>query len=290
MSNLAVRVLFAVVAIPVVFFLLWEGDLTRLFFFLFILCVGAWEWARMASSAYAGPDMRLLAPLSTGLIVLAWVLESGKFLGLTPYSGVIGLSVLIVLSVYIAIAYAKVDVEKLFPWLVIQVSAPLYLGLFGGLSIYLLGSGRGLSHSLQFIVVMTTMWVCDTAAYFVGKFLAGRFGLGRHSLAPTLSPKKTWEGAVGGTLFAIGWFFLWTSSGVYPVFDSSPAEAICLGILLALSGQAGDLLMSALKRWTNTKDSSQIFPGHGGVLDRFDSFLLSAPAFVLLLSFISGGR
>jgi len=282
MSNLIVRILFAVIAIPVVFFCLWFGDVTRLLLMCFIGGAGAWEWARMVSKMYKGPDMRAVAPVTTVFLTLGWIFQSGKFFGFPAVPGLEGLVLLAVVAAYIAIAYAKVETEHLFPWWLLQIGAPVYLGLWGGLNIFLLGSGHGLEHSYKFILVMTAMWGCDTAAYFVGKFLAGRFCFGRHPLAPTLSPKKTWEGAVGGTLFTIGWVMIFAG----PVFGYDAVKGLILGLVLALAGQCGDLLMSALKRWTGTKDASQIFPGHGGVLDRADSFLLAAPMTVLLFDFL----
>ena len=293
MSNLTIRILFACCAIPVVFFCLWFNDFSRLAIMLFFGGAGAFEWARMISKKYSGPNVNIIALLSTVAITLGWVFESGNFFkdycSLEPVSGIVGIITLIVIGVYIALAFAKVDISHLFIWFIAQLGAPLYLGLFAGLNVYLLGSGHGLEHSYKFIIVMTSMWICDTMAYFVGKFLAGKGPFGRHALAPTLSPKKTWEGSVGGTLFTVLWFYLWTTNGVYEVFVCNTAEALILGLLLAVAGQAGDLLMSALKRFTDTKDSSHIFPGHGGVLDRADSFFLSAPMVVLLFWFIRGG-
>ncbi len=298
MSNLLVRILFALIAIPVAFFCLWWNDFSRLATIVFMSGAGAWEWARMVSKMFAGssaeskknfPSMRVLAPVCSILFTLAWIFESGKFFTdfqIAAVPGLVGLIAVWVIAVYTAVAFAKVDTEKLFPWWVLQLGAPLYLGLWGGLCVKLLGSGHGLEHSYRFIIILTTMWMCDTMAYFVGKFFAGKGPLGKHPLAPTLSPKKTWEGSFGGTLFAVAWFVLWTTDGVYEVFACPLPVAIVLGFVLAIAGQAGDLLMSALKRWSKTKDSSQIFPGHGGVLDRMDSFLVAAPIAAILLTFL----
>src|SRR5574344_1998473 len=284
MSNLTVRILFAVIAIPVVFFCLWFGDVTRLLLMCFIGGAGAWEWARMVSKMYKGPDMRAVAPVTTVLLTLGWIFQSGKFFGLPAVPGLEGLVLLAVVAAYIAIAYAKVETEHLFPWWLLQIGAPAYLGLWGGLNIFLLGSGHGLEHSYKFILVMTAMWGCDTFAYFVGKFLTNRFIFGRHLMAPQISPKKTWEGAIGGTIVTMGWVAFWA----IPVFQYSWYKGLVLGLVLAIAGQAGDLLMSALKRWSGTKDASQIFVGHGGVLDRGDSFYLAAPMLVLLSEFFNG--
>lgn len=279
MSNLTIRILFAVVAIPVTFLLLWHGDASRLALMCFLSGAGAWEWSRMASKMVPGPSMRIVAPLATVALSLAWIFESGKFFGLSPVNHLVGIVFAAVFALYIVIAFSKVSVEKIFPWLSMQLGAPLYLGLWGGLDVFLLGSGSfSLEHSYKFILVMTAMWVCDTMAYFGGRLF------GRHHIAPEISPKKTWEGAICGTLFAVGWVMFFAPS----VFGLDYALSALLGFVLAVAGQVGDLFESTIKRWSGTKDASQIFPGHGGVLDRADSFFLSAPVVVLVMTFVNG--
>lgn len=279
MSNLTVRILFAVIAIPVTFFLLWFGDSTRLALMCFMSGAGAWEWARMTSKMYEGPSMQVVAPISAVALVLAWIFESGKFFGLSPVNHLVGLVFVCVFALYIVIAFSKVSIERLFPWLALQLGAPLYLGLWAGLDVFLLGSGSfSLEHSYKFILVMTAMWVCDTMAYFGGRLF------GKHKIAKEISPKKTWEGAICGTAFAVGWVMFFSPA----VFGLDYATAAILGLVLAVAGQVGDLFESTLKRWSGTKDASQIFPGHGGVLDRADSFFLSAPVVVLVMTFVNG--
>lgn len=294
MSNLAVRILFAVVAIPVAFFCLWWNDISRFALVCFMCGAGAWEWTRMVSQKVEGPKfMLVVAPIATVALVLAWAFGSGRFfqdfVKIDAVPGLVGFVAMLVMIVYMVVAYVKIPVATLFPWWTLQLGAPLYLGLWGGLNVLLLGSGHGLEHSFRFIVVMVSMWVCDTFAYFVGKFIAGRGVFGKHPMAPEISPKKTWEGFMGGVVFTVLWFLLWTTGGVYEVFECARWEAVLVGILLSVAGQAGDLLMSALKRWTGTKDSSHIFPGHGGVLDRMDSLFFAGPISVLLLWFLRGG-
>jgi len=128
------------------------------------------------------------------------------------------------------------------------------------------GSGEYLT-----IFMIVTVWVSDSCAYFCGRFL------GRHKLNQEVSPKKTWEGAVGGTLFAVGAAVLMRHLFLSTVF--SVKEAVLMGLLVAVVGQVSDLAESVIKRSTGVKDSSNLLPGHGGFLDRFDSYLLLAPLF-----------
>ena len=287
MNNLAVRLLFAAVAIPVALFCVWFCDYTRIFLMCFLGGVGAWEWAKMVGKMYKGPDMRYLSLASAVALMLAWVFSKGGFFGSAAVPAIMGPTVVIILGIYIAIGFAKVDIASLFPWLVLHLGAPLYLGLWGGVSILLLGSGQGFEHCYAFLLVLLSMWICDSVAYFFGKFAAGKGPFGRHAFAPSISPKKTWEGSIAGTVTTVA-FVAYTAPFALANFGvqiTLPVGA-ALGLLIAAAGQAGDLLMSALKRWSGTKDSGTIFVGHGGVLDRFDSFFLAAPTLYLVLEFL----
>lgn len=121
------------------------------------------------------------------------------------------------------------------------------------------------------LFMIVTVWVSDTGAYFSGRFL------GKHKLNKEVSPKKTWEGAIGGTLLAVGGAVVMRNLFLNPWM--SVQTALWLGLLVAVIGQISDLAESVIKRSTGVKDSSNLLPGHGGFLDRFDSYLLLAPVF-----------
>ena len=97
-------------------------------------------------------------------------------------------------------------------------------------------------------------------------------------MAPSISPNKTWSGAIGGTVAAV----IVCAALVWAVGENPIAGAV-LGFIIAIAGQAGDLTESVLKRTAEVKDSGNLIPGHGGILDRLDSFLFAAPALVLTL-------
>lgn len=118
------------------------------------------------------------------------------------------------------------------------------------------------------LATFVSVWAADTVAYFTG------LAIGRHKLFPRVSPKKSWEGAIGGGLSAIAGFVgisVWLMPA-YPV-----PLAIIAGIIVGVFGPLGDLAESLLKRDAVIKDSSSVIPGHGGVLDRFDSMFVVAP-------------
>ncbi len=118
------------------------------------------------------------------------------------------------------------------------------------------------------LIAVVGPWISDTGAYFAGRFF------GRHLLFPNLSPKKTGEGSVGGLLLTV----LVVAPISYQVLDFNLLEAIVTGVAVSVSSQCGDLFESALKRILDVKDLGKVFPGHGGVLDRIDSLLFTAPA------------
>lgn len=113
----------------------------------------------------------------------------------------------------------------------------------------------------------------------VGAFAVGSL-FGRHKLLPRISPKKTWEGCIGGIIAALlaSGVFLWVSDGKIGAIAVGRPHMLVLGLMLGIVGTLGDLVESLLKRAANTKDSGSLIPGFGGILDILDSLLLSAPA------------
>ena len=131
---------------------------------------------------------------------------------------------------------------------------------------------------LIFFVVLVT-WASDTGAYYVGRTL------GRHRLAPMVSPNKTVEGLIGGLVLAV---LLALAARAWFLPSFTVADCLATGVLLSLAGSLGDLAESVLKRSAGVKDSGTILPGHGGMLDRLDSLLFTAPVFYYYVSFVTG--
>lgn len=131
-------------------------------------------------------------------------------------------------------------------------------------------------------VLIVAVALTDCGAYFVGK------AIGKHKLAPVVSPNKTWEGSIGGFVFTgLGMAVLWKLRehqgwATYP--DWSVAHYFVMGAVLSIASQVGDLTESALKRDAGVKDSGTLLPGHGGVLDRCDGFLFAAPILYYLVT------
>jgi phosphatidate cytidylyltransferase len=154
--------------------------------------------------------------------------------------------------------------------------------------IYIIAQGElSIAHNLiagkepEFLLsLLIAIWVCDTAAYFVGK------SVGKHKLFPSVSPKKTWEGAIGGFFGAVAGFYICTQLPIL-LKDFPLSHAIIIGIIIGVTGQLGDLAESKLKRDTGIKDSSAVLPGHGGILDRFDSIMFVIPFVFIYLYFVN---
>jgi phosphatidate cytidylyltransferase len=133
----------------------------------------------------------------------------------------------------------------------------------------------------EFLVLFLFLvtWAADTGAYYVGT------SVGRHRLAPVISPNKTVEGLVGGVMLALGAALL-ARMWFLPSF--SVTECLVAGALLTIAGVTGDLTESALKRSAGVKDSGVVLPGHGGMLDRLDSLLFTSPVFYYYVTLVKG--
>jgi phosphatidate cytidylyltransferase len=220
------------------------------------LGVAAWEYGRI----FRKMDGKVPEVLLIGCVVL---IPSARTFFPDQAAAVLTLSILA------AMAWHLLDYERgrdrAATDFAVTTAGIFYLGWLGAYLIDL----RYLSNGMWWLlIVLPTIWLADMAAYFVGS----RFG--RHLLCPRLSPKKTWEGywagVIFGTLSTVGLGYLWHYFG-------GPAvawwQAALLGAVLSILTTLGDLGESMFKRQAGVKDSSNIFPGHGGMLDRIDSWL-----------------
>lgn len=130
-----------------------------------------------------------------------------------------------------------------------------------------------------FLLIFVAAWITDTFAYFTGFFF------GKHKLCPKISPKKTIEGALGGTIFCVIAFVVYAIiiSKINPELKPNFIGFAIVGLIMSVLSQTGDLLASVIKRTYGIKDYGNLFPGHGGVLDRFDSVLILAPFLLVLI-------
>lgn len=154
---------------------------------------------------------------------------------------------------------------------IVNIFVFFYVGIFLS-AIYLT---RGLEYGEYLVwLIFISAWGCDTCAYFTGK------AIGKNKLIETLSPNKTIEGFIGGILGAmiIGGIYAWVVTYIFNLFEiGSITFFIVASGIGGIFSQLGDLTASAIKRYTNLKDYGKIIPGHGGIMDRFDSIIFTAP-------------
>ena len=201
------------------------------------------------------------------LFVCSFVYASGKFQ--YPVYSFYGLYIV---AVFIAELYRKKQnpVNNLAYFILGQIFIALPFSL---LSYILFVSDY---QPIILLAVFISIWVNDTGAYVTGMLL------GKHKLFERISPKKTWEGFIGGAVFAL------LSGFVFSLFipELNLLQWFIFSEIIVIFGTFGDLTESLMKRTENVKDTGNIIPGHGGLLDRFDSMLMSAPVIFIWLSFI----
>ncbi len=150
----------------------------------------------------------------------------------------------------------------------------IYVGWFYSYFLFI----RALSpHGGYVFFLMATIWAEDIAAYMVGRYF------GKHKLFPSISPKKSWEGAIAGFLVCLA------AAAIFSPFSGiAMVHALILGAIIGIVAPISDLVESIIKRDVGAKDSSELVPGHGGVLDRMDSFILTAPVMYYYIVWIMG--
>lgn len=276
MSELAKRVASALIGAPVALACIWFGGAPLATLLAAIAGVGAWEFYRMAAAAGGAPFARtgiVLASLLP-LAAHAHVLRIG-----TPQPTAVVLVVLALLS--LAIWRRGVSGKPLLAVAttllgVVYVGTPMAYGYLLRYFDWVIGRSAGAAVLL--LPVLCT-WASDIGAYFVGRAIGGP------KLIPAVSPGKTISGAVGGLLASAALAAAYAPLVLRPVAQVgfAPGRALLFGVLVSAAAQLGDLVESLLKRDAGVKDSSNLIPGHGGVLDRVDSLLFVLPVSYLLL-------
>jgi phosphatidate cytidylyltransferase len=170
---------------------------------------------------------------------------------------------------------ALAAVEVLFRGLTIdEVGARFFAPWYVGMPLGLLTAVQAQHGAYVTLLLIATIVVSDSAQYYSGRTF------GRRPLAPTISPKKTIEGAIGGVVFGT-LFMLIAGSWLLP--GTAPVSLLAAGLAVVVLGICGDLFESRLKRVAGVKDSSTLIPGHGGILDRIDALLFATPAYFVFL-------
>lgn len=256
MSNLASRVLVGAIGLPLVLGLVWVGG-----WWLFVLLLAVGLLALHEYYAMARPLRPIVIAGYLGLLLTLLAAQVGGFVWVA--GGI---------AATFALAFVLKGVAETRQSATVSVGATTLGVAWIGLGLVYLHALRDLPEHgrLASFTVLLAVWAGDTLAFFVGRLV------GRHKLAPKISPGKTWEGFVGGTLATVAATF-------FALYDErhdflSIGQAILLGLAVAAAAPLGDLFESQLKRDLGLKDSGRVLAGHGGVLDRIDAQLFATIA------------
>ena len=266
------RVLTALVLAPVFLWVLALGSVPFLVFMFLLIVLALWEFHRMAEEGgYATQGW-------AGMAAGAGVALSMIFPGIRPSVPFpMQAPALAVMAALLLLVFREmVRSDKGVSMLRLAMSLTGILLIVWPLSYFvLLRELRGFTGPTMngglwaSVFLVALIWTQDTAAYAVGR------AFGKHRLAPAISPKKSWEGAVGGLLGGVLVSLALRELLMKDLFGRG--EIVVISAVLGVLAQVSDLTESLMKRCFGVKDSSSLLPGHGGILDRFDSFLLTAP-------------
>jgi phosphatidate cytidylyltransferase len=270
LRKLGVRALVTVVFGPFILYCAWQGGYLFLALVTSLVMLGVHEFYGLAVQKVANPERILGVTLSAALCITVF------------FGGASSAWIVFVAAVFFLGSY-ELFRNEVAP--ILNLAATLMGILYVAFSLSFLILIRELPWELGFdyhrggqimILFFLAIWVCDTMAYLLGS------QFGRRKLFERVSPNKTVEGTVLGFLFAMGAAYVCqlTFLSYMRLLDALTIGAICGSV-----GQVSDLLESLLKRDARVKDSSNLIPGHGGILDRFDSEILAAPAVYVYLKF-----
>jgi len=261
LKELVRRVVTGAILIPVVFLIFYISGIPLLVFVILFLTGGMLEYLNLC---------RIQNYFS--LILLTFTMVAFYVLNIESFFYLMGVLLLLYITVFLVRWQKGHTFEKFAGELFVFV----YL-LIGGIFVILIRENLGFKHLVLFFV---SVWVYDTGAYIFGK------ALGKHKLARRISPKKTVEGVIFGffTLFAgmILYSYLIDND-----FGFTIKTMLYFSLLVSYTSTVGDLIESVWKREQGKKDSSNLFPGHGGILDRVDSLILTAPFYYLFFKLLS---
>lgn len=279
MKNFWVRAASAVVYVALFLFCIYSGDLTgnKLLggvilaaFLLFVACGCTFEFFRIVKQQGATPSQ----PLGYAFTVIALLALSAVAYG--KVWGYVGLGVAVTLLPMAFGVAAMVQLWKHSEQPFRDAAYTMVPMLYAAIPLGLMPSLHESYNALVMVLIM--VWMNDNGAYMGGSLL------GKHKMWERHSPNKTWEGTIGGALFCIAAAIL---AGPHFDADTHVAGWAVIGLICSVAGTLGDLVESMFKRYCGVKDSGKIMPGHGGVLDRFDSILMTVPFVMLIIGILN---
>ncbi len=264
---MVIRIISGVIGLPILAAFLVLGGFPLKFGILFLSLIGLFEF-------YKAVSKKILPVHIFGfLTAILYVLALGTKLDVICCSIIIMIFLLCVFS-FTVFLHQKININDVCS----TFTGVFYIALMLG-NIYLVRESEFGEYTVWLIFICA--FCSDTGAYFTGS------AIGKHKLTPVLSPKKTFEGAIGGILFTalVSGFYGYCMYAVWQVGqENMTLFYVILGAVGSIFAQIGDLAASSIKRFVGIKDYGKIMPGHGGVLDRFDSVLFTAPLVYIFLT------
>jgi phosphatidate cytidylyltransferase len=292
--ELLKRVLTAAVLIPIVLLLVLRAPVPVVAFITAVVALLAIHELLKLSEAYAIRPFRWPTYIFVGLFFAIIAIPSATPLLSTSGFAFIVLSAAILAPfIFLSIGMLRSDLPTAFPAALVSSFAVAYIALPLACLVQLREQWQGAFYLLYLLLVV---WAGDVFAYFIGK------SIGRHRMSPSVSPHKTWEGAIASVAASVAVGLLMfhyaipISSALLRahlinlqdgVFNNQPSliPIIALSIVLNIAAQLGDLVESLIKRGANVKDSGAILPGHGGMFDRIDALLFAAPVLWIYIAY-----
>lgn len=278
------RILTAVVMIPVVLACVWTGSIPFFLFMWGVCMLCSWEFSLIAEEG-GYPNQLVMSLLGTTFVLFALFIDGVpkgpiRFMPMVTFILVFWSFIIFVREL------ARHDKQYSLLRAMTTITNILLCAFFLGHLLLIrdlkIIAGEGFQPvGREFVFfILFVIWTLDTGAWMVGRLW------GRHPFAPSVSPKKTWEGAVGAVFIAMG--VGWLCREIFLQEEMGRVESILFSLAISVTAHLSDLIESLIKRSCGVKDSSRLLPGHGGLLDRFDSLIFSAPIFYYLL--IATGR
>lgn len=273
-KNLIQRIVTGIIFIVVLVCAIWFSVWTMAGLFLLIVILGLWEFYGLAEKAGAHPQKYFGVIVGSSMIAVVFLSKS--YLLYLAYL----IHPLIFFPFFIELFRKKENPFSNIGWTILgwlYVVLPFGLLVLNFVPFLFLKNESSIFQQHVYnprplLCIFILIWMGDTMAYVCGRLF------GKHKLFERISPKKTWEGFIGGLVFTIvaggflgKWFF------ADPGNFNQEIKWMCIGATLAIFGMLGDLVESLLKRSVGVKDSGNLLPGHGGILDRFDGLLLAYP-------------